>query len=269
MGRWNSSVTRVRPVFDQLLARDATGMSWLPKILECAGRNSVYATSLVPKLQPLDEVTRKKPYEGEAYPPAAFLRWLIENPGSMRWPMEKGERKQSRNAVVQQFRERLFGLHGDEAQRAAVQQGLNELERLGPRGSIQKAWAFEGITKIDCRLQTPNLFLSVEGKRRDVLSSRTEWFPSRNQFFRNLEAGREAAGNRDYAYLLVVEDDRAVVDPSRMDSASSLPHLTAQARAELLSKFIGTLTWRGLCEATGIDWSTLPDTVDDIESRKG
>ena len=39
MGKKNSSLTRVQPVFDALLDRDATGRSWLPDVLGIAPRN--------------------------------------------------------------------------------------------------------------------------------------------------------------------------------------------------------------------------------------
>ena len=43
MGKFNSSTTRVAPVFDRLYAADATGASWLPTLLDI-GRHDVVAT---------------------------------------------------------------------------------------------------------------------------------------------------------------------------------------------------------------------------------
>jgi thymidylate kinase len=41
-GRFNSSITRVRPVFTALIERDPTGRSWLPALLElCPRRDRV------------------------------------------------------------------------------------------------------------------------------------------------------------------------------------------------------------------------------------
>jgi hypothetical protein len=34
MGTNNSSKTRVQPIFDQLYAKDKSGMSWLPRLLQ-------------------------------------------------------------------------------------------------------------------------------------------------------------------------------------------------------------------------------------------
>jgi hypothetical protein len=64
---------------------------------------------------------------------------------------------------------------------------LEELERLGPKGSARKWWAFEGITKVDCWLETDRLVLFVEGKRTETLSKFTAWFPARDQLTRNLD----------------------------------------------------------------------------------
>ena len=45
-GEWNSSVTRVWPVFLQLLDRESTGKSWLKDLLELAGKQNVLAASM-------------------------------------------------------------------------------------------------------------------------------------------------------------------------------------------------------------------------------
>src|SRR4051794_25731622 len=57
-GEKNSSITRVRPVFQSLLDRDSTGRTWLPALLRLASRNpdraeamAVDCGTLIPELQ--------------------------------------------------------------------------------------------------------------------------------------------------------------------------------------------------------------------------
>jgi hypothetical protein len=42
-GRWNGSITRVRPLFGQLLERDPSGADWLHRLLGCVRRNHCLA----------------------------------------------------------------------------------------------------------------------------------------------------------------------------------------------------------------------------------
>jgi hypothetical protein len=57
MGEYNSSVTRVWPVFDSLFGRDPTGTTWLPMLLKLGSRagkvvQSIHSStgSLLPEL---------------------------------------------------------------------------------------------------------------------------------------------------------------------------------------------------------------------------
>lgn len=47
MGKYDSSRTRVAPLFDALLARDNSGESWLDALLALGSRSEVVAT--IPK----------------------------------------------------------------------------------------------------------------------------------------------------------------------------------------------------------------------------
>src|SRR5947209_7670095 len=59
-GRYNSSITRVRPFFTALLVRDPSGRTWLPQLLDAAPRAR---EGLAPEL-------REKPGE--------FAPWVAE-----------------------------------------------------------------------------------------------------------------------------------------------------------------------------------------------
>ena len=76
MGVRNSSRTRVTPVFDRLLKCDATGRSWLPRLLELPQFGSAEA---VPQV--VSGLTRYGwwPNEVQLPAPAGLLAWLLES----------------------------------------------------------------------------------------------------------------------------------------------------------------------------------------------
>jgi hypothetical protein len=180
----------VRPFFGQLLDRDPSGESWFPALLAAAPRASdVVDEELLARPGPLLDAcsaTRKAGgselrgcFEHEVMPSEGLLRWLIENSQALSWPPGRaGQFGSQTDAQRRALRE------GDEQ---VLKEALDELKRLGPEGSAQKWWAFEGITKVDCWLETGSLVLFVEGKRTETLSKFTAWFPARDQLTRNLD----------------------------------------------------------------------------------
>lgn len=116
---YNSSITRVRPVFHQLIHRKSS--EWLSTILNLC--DSAYEKYLATKAESIsDHSIQTRPYSDftlkqlglnsvdlencfeHALPPTAgWLKWLIQNPSKMRWPNEK---KFSRR--TQYKREHLF-----------------------------------------------------------------------------------------------------------------------------------------------------------------
>jgi hypothetical protein len=159
------------------------------------------------------------------------------------------------------MREDLFGMRGEDVRLEARLQALEELDRVGPKRSRRRWWAFEGFTCADCYLETDKLVLLIEGKRFEKVSSAVQWYPSRNQLVRNLEATCQAAGGKEFALLAIGEG--AIEDLDQDAFTTSLPHLTTGQRDDLRSHYLGYTTWATVCEATGIDYSQLPKTVDD------
>jgi len=86
------------------------------------------------------------------------------------------------------------------------QEALRQIEIKGAKGSRNKWWAFEGFTSIDCRLKTEKALIFIEGKRTDLLSPSTEWYPHRNQLFRILETCKEAASHKIPVVLVAAEE---------------------------------------------------------------
>jgi len=278
IGLYDSSITRVWPVFQTLIHKDPSGNSWFSNILKLADDKSQSSIQLIMDFTPLlPEILQKREigprvlkYYGlnsiemescfeKTIPPAdGFLRWLILNPDRMTWP-RRGKQTYSSNAQIK--REQLFGRHGNEAVKTAQLEALGELERLGAQRSHGKWWSFEGITQVDCFLETENFILLVEGKRTESLSSKTDWYPHRNQLIRNLEVAQEISGRKSFAVLVIAEDEIGEIPEDVIQQ--SLPHFTKPECDALMQHYLGCILWEDVCSATGISYQNLPDTVAD------
>lgn len=269
-GPFDSSITRVRPFFCELLRRDPSGASWLTALLRLAPRYDD-VTPGAPVRDPgrLDPsvVAPKRVgkavlpacFEAGVAPPRTFLRWLIENPRALTWPERpQGVRVEYRKAT-QDKRERWFA--GDAG---VITMGLDELDVHGAAGSRLKWWAFEGFTSVDCRLSTGAMTVLVEGKRTESLSRSTDWFPQRNQLARNLEVAAESGDDHPSFVLLITEDDGPDLTDGELREGT--PHLDDEARARLWSRYLGRCTWDGLCRQLSV--GPLPTTSTAAEAAK-
>lgn len=274
-GRFNSSITRVRPVFQELLNRDRTGLRWLPallgiatcnvdyaeKIQKNAGRIQTFCSDLrtyddrILKFYGVNNVQLEGCFERSLPPPSAFLSWLISHPEEMVWPHTRGRRR-TFGQPTQLLREQLFGEHGGTQKDKIQRLALNELAELGGIGSLRKWWAFEGFSDIDCCLETDQLVLLIEGKRTEGLGPSTDWYPKRNQLIRNLEVAESIASGREYAVMVLSEQDIGLL--SEQILAESLPHFGPVDRDRLMCHYLGCITWADVCKTTNIPFSGLP-----------
>ena len=190
-GEWNSSITRVWPLFLQLLALDFTGKSWLKDLLELAGRQNTLAAKMsqldctiaaslrderpFKKYEPTISLPRCLEYDAPA--PERFLRWLIQNPEGVDWLNLTSEATPSDTYIN---RNKLCARDAE-----AIESALNQLALVGSQNSRGNGtwWAFEGSTSVDCFLGTSDLVLAIEGKRTEPLSKRTDWVKVRERTF--------------------------------------------------------------------------------------
>jgi hypothetical protein len=270
-GRKNSSATRVRPVFTRLFASDESSEAWLQRLLAIApmGKRLPKAVqakpgeldaSLLEKRQRTRSVGLEYAFEFPVAPPRAFLRFLLEHPDELRWPLKGGKRETYRSRVTMHYRTAL--IDGSPAERDdAIRIGLDRLNHFGMKGTRSEPawWLFEGCTKVDCCLSTERVVLFVEGKRTETLSKSTNWYPARNQLVRNLEAIGEIACGRACGVLLVGEEMVDELDDAIYEQ--SLPHLTDDDRAEVRGRYLGQITWALLCESVGVPFDELPDEL--------
>jgi hypothetical protein len=264
MGQWNSQLTRVLPFFQALVKKDPLGTVWLPELLAITPNASTVFGDLSKNpglLHPVDLQS-----ERSVLPPKEFLRWLILNPEKMTWPNAESSDPESE---TQRWRNMLrgHGMRGKEQtdevteanRQAATREAIEQLERFGPAKSNMKWWAFEGSTSIDCYLATDRLRIYIEGKRKEPLTPRTVWYSKRNQLMRNLESARADADGMPFGCLLITEEKPPNITKQMIEN--SLPHLTEDERSDVMRHYLGGITWRRACEATGIDYDTLPVTV--------
>jgi hypothetical protein len=266
MGRFDSSLTRVQPVFSALYEMDRSGESWLHQFLEMAARKTGSEPAEIPST--LGHLLVPPCFELLVDPPKPYLRWLIEHPKDLVWPGEKAWSK-----WVQETQEKRRALREEDP--AVQAEALYELEtcRCLPRGAW---WRFEGITHVDCALLTPSTVIFVEGKRTEMGPSKSvTWYPHRNQVLRVLDcaaAFAQRTGRPHFFAVLVVEKGLVESDPDRQAAAEavisprtvqqSLPHLMDEERAELLSHYLGTTTWQDIVETFELGSGVLIDRVD-------
>jgi hypothetical protein len=140
-----------------------------------------------------------------------------------------------------------------------MQEAVDAIEAYGSVASGRQWWAFEGFTSVDCLLESDDAILLIEGKRNDVVSEATDWYTGRNQVVRNLETADVLAAGRAFGVLLISESGQ---DPiSNGAFTTGLPHLSDSERRRLRKHYLGCLSWRAVCRATGVDADRLPSSV--------
>ena len=265
----NSSITRVRPVFLQLLHKNNT--DWISRILNLCNSKyaevlSIQAGSLLkesiqkrkycdPTLKQIGikEIFLENCFEYSLPPPLKFLEWLILNPTKMKWPGKKEFKE-----PTQTKRKSLLANNED-----IIKEALSLLNQAKSNNRKKTWWMFEGYTEVDCLLETEKFFLGIEGKRTENGPSiSTSWYPQRNQIVRNLEALQQYASGKGFGLILIDEKGGYNLDETTVNQ--SLPHLSQDERKELLNHYLGNLTWQQICSATGISYSELPETIEDI-----
>jgi len=280
MGQFNSSITRVWPMFDLLFARDSTGSGWLWDLINLAPNRtlaaeiSVRRSALVPKLARLG---RKIPgnllkelgsahagalgsirhaFESNLPPPIEFLEWLIRNPDGLCWPEETSTRWRKMSVDTQKFRRLL-----KQGCNTTTELALRRLRENGSAKSSKRWWTFEGMTSVDCRLETDDLLLLIEGKRTEEVSKETQWFTARDQVVRNLEvaAAEAASSKKNFAVMLCAE---SYVEFSANAIEQSLPHLSTRQRQSLADRFLGCVTWERIRSVLCPDVA-LPNRIDE------
>lgn len=255
MGRFDSSRTRVAPLFNHLYCRDTSGRTWLPQLLQLVG------ASCPPLPQRRLKSARWWPREAALPAPPSLLRWLVENcePPINERDLGKGEVQERRQALLRR----------DEA---AIAEALRILN--GPAQS--RAWCvFEGASQPDVYLESADLVVVIEGKRTEPgPTTSTTWMRERHQMLRHIDAAWDTRGNRTVVGMMIVEagaDEASVPSPWReyrgqIDARAlerSLPHRSDAERREIAEAFVGSTTWQSVVAALRVPADVLIDILPD------
>ena len=151
MGKKDSTVTRVKPVFDRLYSVDQIGSSWLNRLL-----NLVVDNSRIPILEKCNLIIRRCGWgenEVRLSPPVALLSYLIRNPRPPNYGIL------SRDPKKAELRRQWI-----EGKDSIIAQGL----RLLTNNPDNNDWhIFEGPTSPDVFIETDDLIIVIEGKRTE------------------------------------------------------------------------------------------------------
>lgn len=257
-GRYNSSKTRVAPVFAALEARASEEPQWPRRLLDlAAGEERVERPWRTQDLAV--KASYYEPNERPLKPPVALLSWLVRN-------LDVPPEKLHKDDEVTRQRRKLAARDP-----ATIERALDLLRRSGS----DKGWhVLEGPTCPDVFLVTKDALVVIEGKRTEAApTTTTTWMPLRHQMLRHLDAAWEIRGHRAVYGLFVVEAEvghtevppvwQAAAEDTVSESAirGSLPHRSPEERAGIAACFLGATTWQKIVGAFGLDPAVLVETV--------
>jgi len=99
----------------------------------------------------------------------------------------------------------------------------------------------------------------------------------RDQIWRHIDAAWEVRGTRQVFGMFVVEDGHCGEVPAVWTQglhgarspealAGSFPHRTEDEIRQLTDCLVGVSTWQKVCGKFGLDYTTLPRTVADVQA---
>lgn len=256
---FDSSKTRVAPVFDQLMQ---LGTDWLPRLLALPeGGVDRFEGKGSQDLRVIDR--RWRASDCGLHPPISLLSWLVRN-----LPVAPPESDTSEAAALRRL------LHqGDPA---TIEEGLR---RLRSGGNTRDWFLLEGQSYPDAFIITPDAIVVVEGKRTEAgPTTSTTWMPGRRQMLRHIDAAWEIRGRRSVYGLFIVEATAGSSHPPAVwkgaakDTVSpeaisqSLPHRSPEEREGIVHSFLGVTTWQAVCGEFTILVDGLPKRAEGGET---
>jgi hypothetical protein len=192
------------------------------------------------------------------------LRWLAEHAA----PTSPSVLNSSSHRTSD-LRKRL--LDGDQE---VLRTALSELDK---ERIPESAWyIFEGPSKPDVYIATPEAIVVIEGKRTEnYITTKTSWMGERHQMLRHIDCAWDVRGGRRVLGCLIVEGEGGAgglpvpnkwIEAARLTVADqalelSLPHRSADERRGIANAFLGVTTWQQVCRTFALDWDSLPDVI--------
>jgi len=255
-GQYDSSKTRVVPVFDQLAVRHD---DWIRTLLSLATYGS--GVAVPPDLDLTFVAGNWGVNERGLAPPVALLSWLIRN---LTPPVGATTLNDERTRLLARDPKTI----------------AEALQSLKSTNANRGWWVFEGPTYPDALIETPSALVVIEGKRTESgPTTATTWMPHRHQMWRHMDAAWEIRGGRAVfgLFLVSAKPGTSVVPVSWQQAAretlgpiaiaGSFPHRGPEEQQRLAQGFLGVVTWQEVCGRFGIDHSALPDTISVLNSE--
>lgn len=257
MGKYNSSKTRVEPFFDWIFDQDPTGSSWLQPLIRLPELPDHHREA--PKIQE-HTLESGRAWGNDEHPlpaPLSLLEWLICN-------LQRPDKASALGSDhdTREMREALLR-HDPEAVKKA-------LESVRDNRSERAWYIFEGNSKPDALLQTPDAIIVIEGKRTEAgPTTYTTWMSVRHQMLRHIDAAWDDRGQRNVFGFFMVEAEpgsdqvpqkwldaaRNTISKTAVDE--SLPHRSPSEREDITKAFLGVTTWQLACKAMNIPVEVL------------
>ncbi len=260
MGKYDSSKTRVKPVFDCIFENQNRNASILKRLLSLPQRkalkfdlNNFVVGELIEKHWGENEIKLNAP--------KGLLLWLVKNLKMPPTGMPKA------SLATQQKR---LGLIRNED--SIIQEAL---KLILENPSITKKWfVLEGTTQPDVYLETENCIIVIEGKRTERKpTTSTQWMHVRHQMIRHIDAVWDLkAAKRIFGFFVVeAENINSLVLKKWLEYSElttndeilkkSLPHRSQQQREQIAESFLGVTTWQAICNEFDISIHLLPNEV--------
>lgn len=260
MGKFDSTKTRVTPVFDRLLMTDRNGETWLKKLLRLPNmsksefsQSNFYPGKIENCFYGNDEIKLEAP--------ESLLIWLVQNlrlpEGGM--PRASKETERKRFDLIKKNNER-------------IKQAIRLIKK-NPK--VSKKWfILEGKSQPDVYIETEKLIVVIEGKRTERKSTTsTQWMDVRHQMLRHIDAAWELKGSRDLYGFFIVESNELEENFNKWIEYSettindyvlekSLPHRSEKQRKSISEAFLGVTSWSRVCNELNINYDSLPNQVD-------
>jgi hypothetical protein len=245
MGIKNSTLTRVKPLFDRIKDDPRKIDVFLSMMSE---NRSVH----------MDYSEYKVSYgesEKRLQPPKSLLIWQLENKNRLSIPRNFGVRKTSPSYLK---RKKFF--EGDPRL-------LKEARALIEEGSVpaREWYVFEGYTVPDIFIETKRHRIVGEAKRTEIkLTTRTTWLGERDQLVRHIDAVIDS--NKEVlSFFLFSKQGFQNAFSQKMNNYSnieymkrSLPHRDYDMIKKIAETFIGYSFWEDLGIVFSVEY---PDTI--------
>lgn len=247
MGIKNSSLTRVKPLFDKIgKAPDA--------IEELLSMMSGYR-GLIVDYSDIEIIYGEK--EKHLPPPKSLLLWQIENKEKLTIPKNYGVEPSSPS-----FPKRKAFFNGNEDLILEAKKSL-----IDGQNASGKWYAFEGSTVPDIYIETPSHIFIGEAKRTELqLTTDTTWLEERDQMVRHIDAVLDNP-KEVIAFFIFNKEGFEKRFASKIDRyrdadylKSSLPHRDLSEVERVAETFVGYAFWEDIAERFGIKF---PDTIYD------